>query len=131
MKYLLLFATVLLCSYQNFAQSFSSQDPTYVDNVTAGEAKLKSAEYDSCVSYYQIAFEVKQTSYLSLMRGAACAYSSGQTEIMTQWMDKAYENSWGGAKQIFDNYPEFDYLRDSEFAEIVDSKYNMQPKQLV
>ncbi len=40
-------------------------------------------------------------------------------------MDKAYENSWGGSKHVFENYPEFDYLRDSKFSEIVDSKYNL------
>ncbi len=84
MKYILLLAAVLFYYFQVFEQSFSSQDPTYIDNVTAGETKLIVMEYDSCVNYYEIAFEVKQTSYLSLMRGAACAYSSGQTEIMTQ-----------------------------------------------
>ena len=125
MKYLLLLSTLLICSSQITAQSFSSQDPAYIDNVKAGEAKLNTLEYDSCVNYYTIAFEVKQTSYLSLMRGGACAYSSDQGDIMEKWMDKAFENSWGGAKQVFDNYPEFEYLRDSKFAEIIDSKYNM------
>ena len=87
MKELLIITLLTICSTYGISQTFSSQDPAYIDNVTAGEAKLNAMDYDSCVSYYQMAFEIKQTSYLSLLRGAACASSSDQPELWTS-MDR-------------------------------------------
>jgi len=123
MKNCILSFSILLISISLIGQSFSSQDPAYIDNVKAGEAKLKAADYDSCVIYYQTAFEIKQTSFLSLMRGAACAHSNHSEALRDQWMSKAFENSWGGAKNIFDSYPEFDYLRGGDFENMVTKRF--------
>ena len=124
MKYCIVIVVCLFQTLSLIGQTFSSQDPEYIDNVKAGEAYLLAAQYDSCVMYYTMAFEIKQTSFLSLMRGAACAYSNGKDDLTDQWMSKAYANSWEGAKGIFDNYPEFDYLRETEFSQMVDGRFN-------
>jgi hypothetical protein len=123
MKNYILSFSIFLFSISLIGQSFSSQDPDYIDNVKAGESKLNEAEYDSCVIYYQSAFEIKQTSFLSLMRGAACAFSNGDEVLRDKWMSKAFDNSWGGAKNVFDTHPEFDYLRGGDFEKMVTKRF--------
>ena len=59
------------------SQNYTSQDPNYINNVKSGEAALKAEKYDSCMVYYRKGFKVKQTSVLSTLRMAACAYSGG------------------------------------------------------
>ncbi len=117
-----------IISVFGYSQNFSSQDPAYIENVTKGEEALGAAEYDSCVYYYTKGFEIKQTSYLSLLRGAACAYSIDDMGLSQQWMDKAMENSWQGTKQIFEGYEEFDLFRDTPFDSMVLSKYDIAAK---
>lgn len=111
-----------------YAQSYSTQDPSYIEKVTLGEAALNAQQYDSCVIYYSAAFDIKQTSFLSLMRGAACAYSMDDQAHLNAWMDKAFVNSWGGAKNVFANYEEFDYLRGTPFEDLINERYQSAAK---
>ena len=114
---LLIFGTSL------FAQQYSSDDPRYIPLVVAGENALVNMKYDSCMIYYKEAFEIKQTSFLSTMRNAACAYSAGEEAYVAEQLKIAYDLSWGGSKNTFDNYPEFEYLKDSPFNKMVDDMY--------
>jgi len=107
----------------SFAQSFSSDDPNYKPLVEAGGAALEAMKYDSCMIYYKEAFVIKQTSYLSTLRNAACAYSANDTEYLEQQLKIAFDLSWGGSKNIFDNYPEFKYLKETPFKEKINSMY--------
>ncbi len=102
-----------------FSQSFTSSNPDYIKFVKLGEEALKSEKYDSCIGYYKDAFQIKQTSYLSTMRAAACGFSKGDQAYYDMQMNKAFELNWAGAKQVFDNYEEFDYLRSTPFEEKV------------
>ena len=124
MKYILLTATsVFLISFSLVAQTFSSQNPDYIEKVKAGEAALKGADYAECLTHYKTAFDIKQTSYLSIMRAAACAFKANDEVILTTYLDKAFELSWGGAKQVFDNYEEFEFLKSTPFEKLVEEKY--------
>lgn len=105
------------------AQQFSSDNPNYKPLVVAGEAALAAMKYDSCMIYYKQAFEIKQTSYLSTMRNAACAYSADDKDYLAEQLKIAFDLSWGGSKSIYDNYPEFEYLKDSEFEKMVNDMY--------
>ena len=117
----LIFGVFLFCltSYQGISQSFATNDPAYVKNVTLGQAAMESMKYDSCITYYQTAFKLKQTSYLSTMRAAACGYSAMDVNYLDQELEKAFELNWGGAKQVFENYPEFAYLKGTVFEDMV------------
>jgi len=95
----------------------------YKSKVELGEAALKSMKYDSCITYYKSAFTIKQTSYLSTMRAAACGFSAGDHEFMEDQLDIAFNLSWDGAKSIYDNYEEFDYLRENDFNEVINQYY--------
>lgn len=116
----LLFVT--LCSFLS-AQSYSTNDPAYIDAVKAGEAALRSESYDECLEYYRTAFEIKQTSFLSTMRAAACAYSANKTALRDQYLDHAFELSPDGSKEVFVDYEEFRYLDGSEFASLVEERF--------
>ena len=105
------------------SQSFSSDDPRYKPLVEAGGAALEAMKYDSCMIYYKQAFEIKQTSYLSTLRNAACAYSANDKDYMEEQLKVAFDLSWGGSKNIFDNYPEFKYLKETPFEEMISAKY--------
>lgn len=118
----------LSISFYCYAQNFSSQDPAYVNNVKAGEQALLNESYDSCLIYYQEAFKVKQTSFLSTLRGAACAYSAENKAILKQYLDKAFELSWDGTHGIFNSYPEFNYLKDTPFEEMINERYKKAAK---
>lgn len=113
----------VLFTSSGFSQQFSSDNPNYKPLVVAGEAALVSMKYDSCMIYYKQAFEIKQTSYLSTMRNAACAYSADDKDYLAEQLKIAFDLSWGGAKSIYDNYPEFEYLKDSEFEKTVNEMY--------
>ena len=108
--------------------TFSSQEPTYINNVQAGEAALKAGKYDSCLVYYQQAFQIQQTSYLSTLRGAACAYKAEETETLEDYLGVAFELSWDGTKHIFDTYPEFAFLQGSTFEDMVVERYRAAAK---
>lgn len=124
MRTTLLCLTVLLCSISLFGQqTFSSDDPNYPPLVMAGEAALNSMKYDSCMHYYKEAFKIKQTSVLSTMRNAACAYSADKKDYLAEQLKISFDLNWGNTKGIYDNYPEFDYLRDSEFDKMVNKMY--------
>lgn len=105
------------------AQTFSSQDPEYIDNVKAGEKALNAENYSECLSFYSKAFKVKQTSYLSILRAAACAYSSDNQEALNTYLSKAFELSWDGSRNIFQSYPEFEYLKGTAFQELIEKQY--------
>lgn len=120
------FSLLLNCSL--LAQNFSSQDPAYVDNVKAGEKALNEKAYSDCLAYYAEAFKVKQTSYLSTLRAAACAYSDDNKAQLETYLDKAFELSWDGSKSIFQNYPEFEYLKGTDFEALINKYYNEAAK---
>lgn len=105
------------------AQQFSSANPDYIKNVKAGEQMLLSENYDSCLVYYKRGFEIKQTSVLSTLRAAACAYSLEEKAYLDMQMTKAFELDWGNAKNIFYNYSEFTYLHDTPFNEDLDKRW--------
>lgn len=119
MKLILSVFLYCLTSHFLFSQSFATNDPAYVKNVTLGQAAMESMKYDSCMTYYKTAFNLKQTSYLSTMRAAACGYSAMDVNYLEQELGKAFELNWGGAKQVFDNYPEFSYLKGTAFEDMV------------
>jgi len=105
------------------AQTFSSSDPAYVENVQAGEKALNEKAYEECLQYYKKAFALKQTSFLSTLRAAACAFSAGETALLNSYLDKAFELSWDGSKSIFKSYPEFAYLQDSDLNQMIERRY--------
>ncbi len=109
-------------------QTFSSSDPNYIKYVKAGEAALGEEKYDSCLIHYQEAFKIKQTSILSTLRAAACAYSGDNKEVLQQYMDKAFELNWDQTKGIFENYTEFEYLKETDFAKTIQSRWETQAK---
>lgn len=112
-----------------FAQQFSSDDPSYKEFVTKGETALKAMNYDSCMIYYKNAFKIRQTSELSTMRNAACAYSAGDEDYLAEQLKKAFDLSWGSSNNIYKNYPEFDYLRKSDFDKLVGDTYLQYAKE--
>ncbi len=124
----LCFTLSLLLAYHASSQSFASTDPTYKILVEAGEKALKEMKYDSCMYYYKQAFQIKQTSYLSTMRNCACAYSAKDETYLNEQLKITFDLNWAGSKQIFDNYPEFDYLRTTPFEDIINTKYQEYAK---
>jgi len=106
-----------------FSQNFSSADPIYIDNVKRGGAALENMKYDSCITYYKKAFAIKQTSFMSTMRAAACGYSAFDVDYLEQELGKAFEINWGGSKQVFDNNSEFEYLKGTVFEDMVINAY--------
>ena len=124
MKYtFLLLISIFSISFSLSAQTFSSQNPEYIEKVKAGEAALNEADYAECLSQYEAAFDIKQTSYLSTMRAAACAFKANDEIVLNNYLDKAFELSWDGAKQVFDNYSEFDFLKGTPFEKLVGENY--------
>ena len=119
---LILFSLVLI-GVGLQAQNFSTTDPAYVKNVQAGEAALKAGNFDSCLIYYADAFGIKQTSYLSTMRAAACAYSNGNQAMLDLYLGKAFELSWDGSKDVFENYPEFEGVRQTDLMDLVNQRW--------
>lgn len=115
--------TILFSSISLFGQESSPEDSIYYPLVDAGEAALLSMKYDSCTYYYKEAFKVRQTSSLSTMRNAACAYSAGNKEYLAEQLKVAFEISWGGSKRVFDHNSEFEYLKDSDFEKTVNDMY--------
>ncbi len=113
----LFLATDLLC------QNYSTSNPDYITNVKAGEEALKNGKYQSCLDYYKLAFEIKQTSYLSTLRAAACAYSLEKNEVLTQYLDTAFALNWDQSKEIVLNYEEFEYLKNSKFFELIETRW--------
>ena len=124
MKILVISICLIVLNIQSIrSQSFSSDDPRYKPLVEAGGAALEAMKYDSCMIYYKKAFKIKQTSYLSTLRNAACAYSASDTDYMEAQLKIAFDLSWGESKNIYDNYPEFKYLKDTPFEEIINKMY--------
>lgn len=123
MKHLLILTFLLGAYYALTAQSFSSNDPAYIVNVQKGEAALNAMKYDSCMMYYTTAFKVKQTSFMSTMRAAACGFSAYDIGYLEQELGKAFEINWGGSKQVFYNNAEFAYLKETAFEDMVINAY--------
>lgn len=128
MKNVLSLITMLLVTWTISAQTYTSTDPTYIDNVKAGEAALNAAKYDSCLIYYAMAFEVKETSVLSTLRAAACAYSNDSKEILDTYLSRAYDLNWDMTKQIFEQYDEFRYLDGSPFVDMIQNRWQAAAK---
>lgn len=124
MKHQLLVLFILSIGIQVSAQTFSSNNPDYIEKVQAGEAALIAEKYDSCLVYYKEAFKIKQTSVLSTMRAAACAYSANEETIRDNYLDVAFELNWDQAKMIFNRYDEFNYLENSPFEKIIEERWN-------
>ncbi|MEL7222134.1 MAG: DUF6624 domain-containing protein [Bacteroidota bacterium] len=123
MRFFYLFLLLIFSITITGAQNFSSQDPAYIDAVKAGEEALRKAEYTDCLAYYRAAFKIKQTSYLSTMRAAACAHSAGEDNLRDQYLDHAFELSPDGSKSTFADYEEFRYLDDSAFAGMIETRF--------
>lgn len=119
MKILLSLLICLSYCISLISQNFASSDPAYIQNVRLGEAALNNMDYDSCMIYYKTAFKIKQTSFMSTMRAAACGYSALDVDYLDQELSKAFEINWGGSKQVFDNNPEFEYLKGTAFEDMV------------
>lgn len=120
-----LIALTVITTSQLFAQeqkTYTEED--YYPLVENGLAALQSEKFDSCMTYFKSAFNIRQTSYLSTLRAAACAYSASDQAYLDQQLDKAFSISWGGAKEIWDNYKEFDYLRGTSFEDRVLKMYH-------
>jgi hypothetical protein len=121
-RVLLLFVSSFFL-HQAHGQTFSSQDPAYVKNVQAGEMALKSEKHDSCLIYYEQAFKIKQTSFLSTLRAAACAFKANDKMVLDGYMDKAFELNWDETRNIFYNYPEFELLKGSGFEQDLNKRW--------
>lgn len=129
MKNLLLLFTFLSVGQTLIAQTFTSQDPMYINNVRAGEAALKAEKYDSCLVYYAEAFKIKQTSVLSTLRAAACAYSADDTSNLATYINRAFQLNWDQTKQIFNNYDEFQYLKGSAFETNIEERWQVAAQE--
>ena len=99
------------------AQQYSTKNPFYIQSVKAGEQALLNEKYDSCLIYYRKAFKVQQTSYLSTLRAAACAYKAEEAELLDQYLDKAFELNWANTYELFNTYPEFKFLKKTSMAD--------------
>ncbi|MEO0731885.1 MAG: DUF6624 domain-containing protein [Bacteroidota bacterium] len=121
--YFLCFCLLLAGTSLTLAQTFSSTDPAYKENVTAGEEALKNEAYQECLDFYATAFKIKQTSFLSTLRAAACAHSAGEEALRDQYLDHAFTLDAGGTNRIFKEYPEFEYLAESPFAKMVSDRF--------
>ena len=129
MKNTLLLFIFTLLSLPIFSQTFSSSDPEYIKLVKAGEAALNTEKFDSCLIYYKSAFEIKQTSFLSTLRGAACAYSADNKEVLESYLTTAFDLNWDQTKSIFDGYDEFRYLDNTPFEEMIISRWEAGAKE--
>lgn len=112
-----------LCTSVRAQQTYSTQEPAYIEAVTAGEEALKAEKYEDCLSHYATAFALKQTSYLSTLRAAACAHSAGKTELRDQYLDHAFSLDASGSSGVFKNYQEFAYLYEGPFAREVEDRF--------
>ena len=125
----LLLLLVFSLSYLTMtAQQYSSSNPNYIKFAKAGERTLASEQYDSCVIYLKQAFEIKQTSFLSTLRAAACGFSSNNTEYYNAQLNKAMEINWGGTKSLFYSYPEFSYLHGTDFEKDLEAAWAASAK---
>lgn len=129
MKNLFLFFFTVITFHLHAQQTFTSSDPSYIKNVKAGEAALNAEKYDSCLVYYKEAFKIKQTSILSTLRAAACAYSSNDKIALDQYLDIAFGLSWEQTKAIFTHYPEFQYLMGSSFEQMINDRWKEGAKE--
>lgn len=106
------------------AQTFSSKDPDYIKYVQLGEKALLAEKYDSCLIYYDKAFDIKQTSVLSTMRAATCAYGAKNELVLDQMLDTAYRINYSQAKGLFEAYPEFEPYLNSALHERIQNDWN-------
>jgi len=123
MKFLSTLAILLFTSFMLFSQEMSDEDKLYIPLVEAGEEALINMKYDSCMIYYKDAFKIRQTSVLSTLRNAACAFSVNDESYFQQQFKKAFDISWGNSKSIFENYPEFEYLKGTRFEKMIKETY--------
>ena len=118
MKYLFI-ALALTCAMDGYAQP----DPAYIKHVDAAFEAMQSENYDSCLRHYEAAFEIQKTSYLSTMRAVTCAFEKMEHPLTEKYLKQAFDIDWGGAKQVFDGYPEFDKYRKGPLSDIVYEYY--------
>jgi len=129
MKFLPIICLLFLIANSSFAQKETEEDALYFPLVELGEEALNNMKYDSCMIYYKDAFKIRQTSPLSTLRNAACAYSAEDKDYLAEQLKIAFDLSWGGSKSIFENYPEFEYLTDSPFEKMVEDLYLKYAKE--
>ena len=124
MKRLIFFIFTVATTTEIISQkTFASSDPQYKIHVEAGEASLNDKKFDDCLNSYEEAFKIRQTSVLSTLRAAACAFSGDNQQILETYTNKAFELNWDQAKQIFDNYSEFEYLKGSDFEKTINERW--------
>ncbi|MEL6659523.1 MAG: DUF6624 domain-containing protein [Bacteroidota bacterium] len=123
MRSLLCLGLLSFISFTVSAQTFSSQNPAYIEGVQAGEQALRAESYSDCLRHYEAAFKIKQTSFLSTLRAAACAHSAGKNKLRDYYLDHAFTLSPDGSRSVFLNYDEFRYLDNSAFAELIESRF--------
>jgi len=124
----ILFLLALLSFSISIQGQEAKDDQGYQSLVLRGLEMLETSNYDSCMTYFHEGFKIKQTSYLSTLRYAACAYSKGDRNKYEEQLDKAVELSWAGTKEIFETREEFNYLQGTEFQDDLLIKYNEAAK---
>ena len=130
MKHLILILFTIASTTELLSQqTFASTDPQYKVHVEAGEIALNDKKYDECLVSYQKAFEIKQTSVLSTLRAAACAFTGNNKPVFDKYIDKAFELNWDQTKNIFDNYAEFEYLKGSELEKTINKRWESAAKE--
>lgn len=129
MKLLILNILLLCATFSLMAQNFSSTNPDYIKNVKLGEAALNNEKFDSCLVYYTDAFKIKQTSVLSTLRMAACAYSKEDKALYSEQISKAFELDWGAALNLFNSYPEFEYLKTTSFENDIQTRWSKRAEE--
>jgi len=107
----------------NSLQAQQDDKERYMDLALGARDHFKVSEYDSCKIKLSEAFKIRQTSTLSTLRYAACAYSTDDEELYRTQMEKAFELNWSSVKEIFDDYEEFSYLKATGFEKLLLEKY--------
>ena len=85
--------------------------PEYTRLVDIAFEKLKAGECQTCVFFYEQAFERSRHSALSHLRAALCAETCGDTAKSAFFIQKAVEINWGNTKMVLNDteiYPEFE-----------------------
>ncbi|HAA16201.1 MAG TPA: hypothetical protein DCE41_32650 [Cytophagales bacterium] len=104
-------------------QEYATSDPDYIRYVEAGLEQLQSEDWEACLESYSAAFSIKQTSFLSTLRYATCAYYVQNEALYREQVDKAMEIDGGGSYTIFSSNPEFQSVQNTALAEYVTGQY--------
>ncbi len=119
MKYLSCIFLICLSTNIVCSQSSHTNDLLYTKNIILARAALEESKFDSCMIYYKEAFTVKQSTTLIIMHAAACGYGAFDVDFLEEQLGRAFELNWHEAKQVFYKNPEFHYLKDTPFEDMV------------